>query len=812
MIAKRIWRLLLLTLLSALLCLLAPALSAQTVSATDRLQQGRQFYEAGQFRAALSAWEQAERAYVLEQNPTGVAGSRINQAKAWEAIGLYRQACKTLTQALSSDVAVCDSTSEVKPLATPLQDPQLKRSGLRNLGDNLRLMGNLDAAQQVLLQAAQDFPNDRDLWLSLGNVARDLGNRDRDRQGQLSLAVTSPPACLDPAPREAMGEYQRAIACYQAATSLEAQLNHFSLLVEVEQWLHSSGYTAEATEWAAQFQAQAGELRDRLPAQLATLSPNYTHLSAQINFARSLTQWSALHPPFLTPLEVQLQAAIQQAQRLQNPQLEAYAIGNLGKLYEQAGFLPAALTHTQRAVKLISTTPEQDGLYEWDWQQGRILSRQGDRSQAIEAYERAIAALQSVRKQLTGINADAQFSLRDTAEPLYRQYISLLLQSPTQTDLKKAIVAIDQLQLAELENLLGCPVLGGTANVDQVATEADLTAAIVHTIVLDDRIALILKRPGTQELSYYPTLQRRAEVRRVVKQLGDGLRNDALTPELLPPAQQLYSWLIAPIEPVLKSSGAKTLAFVSDSLLRSIPMAVLYDPATEQYLVQKDYHLVLSPQLKLFSPKALDRARLKLFFAGVSATQVKRSNGQPYPPINVQQELTNIQQAKIPVNSPLLDRQVNAANLESRLQSDRVSVIHFLTHGEFSSDGKGTFLAGYDRQIPGDDLGRLIFASSQKGAIELLVLSACRTAQGDNRASLGMTGIAVRAGASSIVSTLWEADQQTNLEFMRQFYAALAEPGTTRAAALHKAQLGLLQGNENNPVKWAPYILVGNWL
>ncbi|NJM61004.1 MAG: CHAT domain-containing protein [Oscillatoriales cyanobacterium RU_3_3] len=122
-------------------------------------------------------------------------------------------------------------------------------------------------------------------------------------------------------------------------------------------------------------------------------------------------------------------------------------------------------------------------------------------------------------------------------------------------------------------------------------------------------------------------------------------------------------------------------------------------------------------------------------------------------------------------------------------------------------------MVAYKQLLKGQDIANLIETEDEgrSSNIELLVLSACQTASGDNRAVLGLAGIAVRAGARSTLSTLWEARDVPNTELMLKFYEELAKPGTTRAKALHIAQQSLFERHQAANI-WATYILVGNWL
>ncbi|MEL6334726.1 MAG: CHAT domain-containing protein, partial [Cyanobacteria bacterium J06626_26] len=125
------------------------------------------------------------------------------------------------------------------------------------------------------------------------------------------------------------------------------------------------------------------------------------------------------------------------------------------------------------------------------------------------------------------------------------------------------------------------------------------------------------------------------------------------------------------------------------------------------------------------------------------------------------------------------------------------------------------FILAWDNPIQINALNRLLRNSEQsrQDAIELLVLSACETATGDNRAALGLAGVAVRAGARSTLASLWNLDDETSAVIMQQFYKILTDSPTTKATALQQAQLALLKNPRyQHPQYWAPYVLVGNWL
>ena len=97
-------------------------------------------------------------------------------------------------------------------------------------------------------------------------------------------------------------------------------------------------------------------------------------------------------------------------------------------------------------------------------------------------------------------------------------------------------------------------------------------------------------------------------------------------------------------------------------------------------------------------------------------------------------------------------------------------------------------------------------------AIQLLVLSACETADGDKRAALGLAGVAIRSGARSTLATLWSVQDNSTAKLITEFYRFFTQTGTSKAEALRQAQLSLLKNPKyQHPYYWSPFVLVGNW-
>jgi CHAT domain-containing protein len=237
-------------------------------------------------------------------------------------------------------------------------------------------------------------------------------------------------------------------------------------------------------------------------------------------------------------------------------------------------------------------------------------------------------------------------------------------------------------------------------------------------------------------------------------------------------------------------------------------MAVLNDG--QQYLGEK-YGIALTPGLQLLEPRPIARQQLRALAAGLSEARGGFSSLNYVP-----QELKTVQ-SQVSSSVGLLNREFTSTALQDRINALSFPVVHLATHGQFSSQAEETFILTWNEQLNVNQLNNLLQSGDQNrtAPIELLVLSACETVAGDERAALGLAGVAVRAGARSTLATLWRVNDEATAFFMEQFYDALADPekATTKAEALHHAQQALLRNPRfARPHFWAPYVLVGNWL
>jgi CHAT domain-containing protein len=749
----------------------------QTLLAQALNIQGSLLLAQGKAQLALETWQQATQAYQSAEDTAGVARTLINQTQALRALGLYprsRKTLETVSQSLQNQ-----------------PDSLLKAASLLNLGDSLRLVGDFKQSQAVLQQSwtiAQTLQSPSDMAaarLSQGNTAR--------AQQQTEQALQF---------------YQQAIAIAPSANlRVRAQLNQLQLLVATAQVSQAKGLLAP------------------IQTQLGSLPLSRSTLYAQVNFAESWINLSEIKSgkPAASLAKVQdwqipaqlLTTAVQQAQQLRDPIAESYALGYLGELYEKNQQWAEAQKATEKALLLAQGRNASDIAYRWQWQLGRLLKQQEQPEAAIVAYTEAVHTLRSIRNDLIATNLDVQFSFRESVEPVYRQLVGLLLQPPaatqtkenaeppktSQENLKKAREVLESLQLAELDNFFRESCLTGQATeVDQI----DPSAAILYTILLEDRLEVVMSLPD-QPLRHYSAPVPQTEIDKLTDLMRRSFRRAALRQEQQAIAQKLYDLLIRPAEADLTANQIKTLAFVLDGSLKNLPMAALYDG--QQYLVEK-YGIAVTPGLQLLSPRPLEKRQLRVLVAGISEA---RQGFSSLP--GVEQEVAEIR-AEIPTEV-LLNQGFTGTTLENRVNATPFPIVHLATHGQFSSNAAETFVLTWDSRIDVKQLGEMLQGRDQvtRLPIELLVLSACQTADGDRRAALGLAGVAVRSGARSTLATLWPVDDRSTSLLMVQFYQQLSQPDRTRAEALRQAQIALLkQPNFRHPFYWAPFILVGNWL
>ncbi|MFN6540654.1 MAG: CHAT domain-containing protein [Nostoc sp. EkiNYC01] len=738
----------------------------------------------GQTEAALLSWEKAEKLYVQSGDPVSIIGIQMNQALALQALGLYRRAEKLLTQ--------------VEQQLYQQPDSPLKAISLLNLGNIRRFYGDLEKSEEILTESltiAQKLhlaEAESTALLNLGNTKLANARRTENLKNTQSTEQYQ---------QIALERYQKAIATATLPTTkIQAQLNYVAVLIETKQFTLTS------------------PVIEQIKADLNQLPASRVSIYARVNFAKSLLkrEETSDRPDIIQILET----AIEQARSLADQRAESYVLGTLGAVYEKAGDWSNAKKNTLSALVIAQAINAPDMSYQWQWQIGRSLQAENETKQAITYYTEAFKNISNLRSDLVALNPEVQLDFRESAEPLYRQLVDLLLLSPqpNRDHLIQARQVMEALQLAELDNFFGdACTKAKQVNIDQL----DPYAAVIYPIILPNRLEVILKLPGSDNLHHYAHANiSETQVDAAVLQLQNSLKRPSTSlSQIKKEAKQLYDWLIQPFADELEStktreqSQIKTLVFVLDGSLRNLPMAVLHDG--QRYLVER-YAVSVTPTLQLLEPKPLHREALSVLIAG--ATDAPSFQKERLGAIaNVGVELEGIKE-NIQRHQTLENQEFIKKNLQTKINTTPFNIIHLATHGKFSSNPEQTYILDWNERIKVKDLDNLLRLNYQRIAnpIELLILSACETATGDKRAALGLAGVAIRAGARTTLASLWQINDASTAEFMIRFYQELNRGQITKAEALRNTQLAFLQQSTdrdyNRPYHWSAFILVGNWL
>ncbi|MBX2859270.1 MAG: CHAT domain-containing protein [Cellvibrionaceae bacterium] len=728
---------------------------------------------------SIEAWSQQVADYADSSDTQVYRQALRGMASAQQKRGLYRQSLATLKKLASID----------RP-ETEIGESDARRSArmLSALGNAL-LASDDHQAEQVLLSAIELAKNNQDAVLQAG-LNNNLGNyysvnarhwpafRAYLRSAKLSINQRRP---LDAARAYAnLARSEIALRDYpQALSSLNKSRGFLSSL-------GSEGDSHKATiliHVAKSYQLVAQNDAPRFGQSL--LEANRVLLEAEVL-----------------------------SRQLQDETLQSYALGNLSRLYQLDSRSGEALALARRAIQLAQSAQAPESLYRWHWQEGQLLRQRGELKGAIQAYRRAVAVIEASQQANLQRYENADVYFRQLVEPVYLDLVDALLKqseieqdaAAKQRQLAAAREVVEQYKVAELKNYYrhDCSI-----NLEAQRTpveNATQDAAVIYPVILPERIELLLSLPGKtadqRQLRRFSLPLSSDNLTQTLNTFRSHLENFSTSGELMKSSQQLYRWLVKPYRELLDSEKINTLVFVPAGQLRLIPMAALHDG--EKFLVE-NYAVALTSTLSLLDPRPLQGG--KLLLAGLSEAV------NDFPALDyVPYELSSI--AALRGGEVLLDGDFNAEDFAKEVQGKHYSVIHVASHAQFTGDDSSSFLQTYDQQMDMSAL-KQIFSSTKyrERPLELLVLSACQTASGDARAGLGLAGVALKAGARSALGSLWNIGDQSTALLMQSFYRHLYLHGVSKAEALRRAQLSLLeQESFAHPSYWSAFLLMDNWL
>jgi CHAT domain-containing protein len=502
-----------------------------------------------------------------------------------------------------------------------------------------------------------------------------------------------------------------------------------------------------------------------------------------------------------------LRIATENAEALHDATLSSLAQGALAHLYERENKLDEASKLTERAAFAAQQASAPELSFRWDWQRARLARKRGQTDLALTSYRRAVEELQSVRQDIPVEYRDGRSSYRTTFGPVYLEYSDLLLRRASSDParatplIREARDTIERLKETELQDYFRDSCITSFIQKQRAIETIAPGTAVIYPIALPDRLELLVSFGDEQRQFTVPIPETalRDEVQRFRELLEKRTTN-----EYLVPARQIYDQIIRPIEPVLAAHQIDTLVVVPDYTLRTVPFAALHDGKT--FLVDR-YATAVAPSLRLTDPRPLKAGSGTALVLGISRSV------QGYVPLpNVEREVAAVHD--IEGGEELLNDSFSRARFDAELKRVPYNIVHIASHGQFGNDPSQTFVLAFDGQINMDDLEAGIkFGERRDKALELLILSACETASGDDRAALGLAGIALKSGARSALATLWYINDQSSGELVVNFHRGIQSGKLSKAHALQQAQRALAADPRYaHPAYWAPFLLIGNWL
>ncbi len=737
-------------------------LMGQSHSAEGPADSPGLLYQRGAFEEAAQQWQALAESHAQGKRPLEQSDALVGLAQAYLALGHYTKAAQQLELALA--------------LLHPLNDKVREATVLGALGHVYLAAGQRDAAESYLhdgLSLARELNDPARTSVLLNNLGTLHAWQQQDE--------------------EALKQFTESRALADKAglplVAIQAMLNAGRSSLRL-------GRLPEARSWL-----------DQAADRLRPLPPSHEKAYAMITLGLGYADLGGRIPAERDRLLVQAASVLEEAgeagKAIGDKRATSYAFGYRGRLYEQAGRVEDALLLTRLALADAQQVNAAESLYRWEWQTGRLLTQQGKLKEAVAAYENAVEIIKTIRPELTAGAAGVGGSFRESAGAVFVELADLYLRLTDKTNsyLVQARDAIELSKAAELRDYFHDDCVDLLRSRMTSLKDVSRTAAVIYPILLPDRTELLVDLPdGLRRVTVPVGAERLTQEVRQLRRLLE----KRTTQEYLRPARQLYDWLIRPLEPSFKTFPLDTLVIVPDGPLRTIPMAALHDG--KNFLIRK-YAVATTPGLTLTDARPLRREGVKVLGAGLTVA-VQGFSALPY----VESELGELE--KLYGSRTLVNDAFRSSALEQELRETRFAVVHVASHAKFESRAQDTFLLTFDDKVTMDRLNALIGVFRfRDDPLELLTLSACETAAGDDRAALGLAGVAIKAGARSALATLWYVSDVATSELVAEFYRQLRKPALSKAQALQRAQLMMLDDPVGrHPGYWAPFLLIGNWL
>ena len=772
-------------------------LSSPASSPTQEMQEGRARFEQGGFAQAAIHWMTAARLYEEREQPKEQCQALINLSHALQQEGQIRRAQSTLQTALT--------------LSERIGNRLLTATILGQLGSTSHVLGKEESATEHLTKALALAREEQNPALVAG-VLNDLGNALVARR-QFAEAID-------------VYTESRNLArdTNQGALAVTAQINGAAALVQDQQ-------LTEAQRQLDQAMSEAQALADSQAktAGLLNIGLGYQDLHSAVTAARQGSQSerqlagrkqdlgspagrggvaSSSSPGLLRQSSEALTAAGEVATRLGDARGQSYAWGYQGELLEKEHRNTEALEASRKATFAAQKVNAPESLYRWQWQTARLLRTAGKEDEALAAYQRAVTLLKPIRFEYSVGFQNRHHSFYDSVSPLFSEYENVLLRrasaskNPEESEqwLVQVKDTVEASHAAELQDYFQEDCVGAARPQGQ-RTMISHGTAVLYPISFPDRLELVMETSDGLKQVTVPVSGEKLtkEIRTFRRQI-----QDPRSQNYLPAAQALHGWLLAPLERNLQAASITTLVMVAGGPLRTIPVGALHDG--RQFVVDK-LAVAVTPSLKLTDSPSTPRKKGTLLSVGLTES-VEGMSAPRYADAEVQ-AIRTLYGGKL-----LMNKQFSAPVLQEEIKDQGVGIVHVASHTVVANDPKNSFVLAHDGRISIDRLSQLVgLQQYRQQPLDLLTLSACETPAEDDRAALGLNGIAVKTGARTALATLWITEDETTSELVAEFYRQLQDPALSKAVALQRAQQKILaQRGHSHPSYWAAFLLINNWM
>lgn len=722
----------------------------------------------GRIEEASAGFEQAVNNLEQAGDPHGASEALLAYSQLQLGDGRFAAARLSLDRALA--------------LAEPLGDEDHTAAIRSSLGNALIGTGELVRAEAELtrgLNVVMASKNEK----PAASVLNNLGNR-----------------------HAATHDFDSALWAYKRSAKIAQKLGN-----KADQARALSG-AARAAADSGKFAAARSYLDDAM-ALVADLDQDVERAPLYIHMGSTFARFASLSPTartasLLSAYEA-FDGALKAAEVTGDLRGIALANLNLGALYQDEQHRSEALYLTRLALRAAEGIDAPELLYRAHWQEGQILWSEHQVNASLAAHRRAVAILEQSKPVASDGYGSSDASFRMAVGGVYQDTVDLLLRAASMTPnpvvteglIVEARDTLEKLKAAELRDYFEDECIANIGGSGRDIAALGGNAAVIYTVTLPDRIELLVGLPTGVER--FTTEVSAAMLVKTVDAFRTAVQNP-LTNKHRVHGRKLYQWTVAPYADRLAEAGIETLVFIPDGRLRTVPFAALSDGDT--YLSDR-YATATALSLRLLAPTELASEIGRPVLAGVSESV------QGFSALAaVDRELAEIQ--AIEGGELLLNDRFTLEGIRDAVSREVPGVVHLATHAVFTGNPDTSFLLTYGGRVGFDELSDVVGMTRADGApLDLLVLSACETAVGNDRAGLGFTGSAIRAGARSALGSLWPISDAAAGELMIDFYRGLQLPDVSKAEALRKAQTSL-RDNERfeHPFYWAPFTLVNDWM